>query len=100
MSSIEAAYNEKRDFIRMRINSQVNIRQAGKDYEGICKDLSGTGMLIQTNHAFSVGSELQVSIEQKIETHLPFNAIAEVTRVDSGSNGNFTVGLAIKEIND
>ncbi len=100
MSSIDRPYNEKRDYIRMRINSVVNIRQAGNNYKGICKDLSGAGMLIETSEPFKVGTELEISIEQKTETHLPFDAIAEVSRVDDGPDENYTVGLAIKQIHD
>ena len=98
MSSIERSYNEKRDYIRMRINSQVNILHAGKKYKGICKDLSGAGMLIETTHTFEVGTQLQISIEQKGETHLPFNATAEVSRIEPGSENSHIVGLTIKEI--
>ena len=100
MSSIDRPYNEKRDYIRMRINSPVHIRQAGNDYEGVCKDLSGAGMLIETNQALQVGTELEISIEQKADTHLPFNAIAEVSRIDDGPDGNYIVGLSIKQIHE
>ncbi|ARN75289.1 PilZ domain-containing protein [Oceanicoccus sagamiensis] len=100
MSTSDRSYNEKRDFIRMKINSQLTIRQDGQDYTGTCKDLSGAGMSIESDQSFAVGSELEVSIAQQGETHLPFNATAEVSRVEAGENGLFSIGLSIKEIRD
>jgi hypothetical protein len=100
MSPIDRSYNEKRDFIRMKINSPVNISHAGKIYKGICKDLSGAGMLIETNQLFAVGDEVDISIEQKAENHLPFNAKAEVSRIDAGADDKHIVGLAITHIAD
>ncbi|MEE8059289.1 MAG: PilZ domain-containing protein [Pseudomonadales bacterium] len=98
MSSAGKSYSEKRDFIRMRINSQVDIRHAGNEYYGICKDLSGAGMLIETDQVFEIGVELEISIAQKEEAHLPFNATAKVSRVLPGTGNKHIIGLAIKEI--
>ncbi len=98
MSSADQSYSEKRDFIRMRINSQVDINHDGKQYQGICKDLSATGMLIDSSHAFELGSELKVSIAQKGDNRLPFNAIAEVSRIQVGEANRYIVALTIKEI--
>ena len=100
MAMNERTYNEKRDFIRMKINTQLSIRQGGQDYQGICKDLSGAGMSVETNQSFEVGSELEVSIAQQGETHLPFNATATVTRVEANDNDSYSIGLSIKEIRD
>ncbi len=99
MASIDRSYSEKRDFIRMQVNSPIAIRHEGSDYEGICKDLSGAGMLLETEQAFAVGAELEVSIAQKRETHLPFNASATVSRIDE-HDGKFLVGLAITRIHE
>jgi hypothetical protein len=100
MSSIDRSYNEKRDFIRMRINSQVAIQHKGNEYLAICKDLSGAGMLIETEQAFVIGDQLGVKIEPNGDNHLPFSATAEVQRVEAGTDGKLTVGLAIKEIQE
>ena len=98
MASFDRNYNEKRDFIRMKINSEVTISQAGDKHSGICRDLSGAGMSVETDYAFSTGSKLDVAIEQKGDTHLPFHASAEVTRVDEIEEGKFLIGLSILEI--
>ena len=97
MASIDRSYSEKRDFIRMRVNSPVAIHHAGQDYQGFCKDLSGAGMLLETDRAFDIGTEVEVSIEQKCETHLPFNARATVSRVEDNGD-TYLVGLSITDI--
>jgi len=100
MPPSDRSFNEKRDFIRMKINSTVKVTQAGKDYQGICKDLSGTGMSILSETEFRVGDEVEILIEQQSDIHLPFQASAEVTRVQPDESGKFIVGLAIKQISD
>ena len=99
MASIDRSFSEKRDFIRMRVNSPVVVRHDGNEYQGFCKDLSGAGMLIETDRPFEIGSTLNVSIEQKCETHLPFHATVTVSRVEA-SDDTYLVGLAINEIHD
>lgn len=98
MSSVDRNYNEKRDFIRMKINSPVTISCDGTEYQGICKDLSGAGMLIATEHAFESGNSVNVYIEAKGDNHLPFDATAEISRVDANGDDGYIVGLSIKEI--
>ena len=100
MSSTDRSYNEKRDFIRMRINSTVNIHHQGSEFKGVCKDLSGAGMLVEADQTLDTGSEVTITIEQKSETLLPFNASAEVTRTETGKNGKYIIGLSIKEIHE
>ncbi len=91
-------HDEKRDFIRMKIDSEVIVWHDGKEYQATCKDLSGSGMLLETNTAFPLGESLDVLIQQKGSNHDPFNATAEVSRVDADAEGAYTVGLSIKQI--
>ena len=98
MPLTDRSFEEKRDFIRMQINSSVTITDKNNTYTGICKDLSGTGMRIETGDSFTVGNELTVSIQQKDEVRKPFNAIVEVTRIEEGDNDKQLIGLTIKEI--
>ena len=91
-------YSEKRDFIRMQVNSPVVITYADRQYQGLCKDLSGAGMQVETEDSFDVGAQLEVTIQQKGDNHLPFNALVEVTRSQTSTPGNQTIGLSIIEI--
>jgi hypothetical protein len=100
MSVIDRPYSEKRNFIRMKINSPVTIVHEGNSYQATCKDLSGAGMQLESDGPFSIGDELQVTIQQSGDNRLPFNAIVEVTRVQDSETGKQAVGLSIKEIID
>lgn len=91
---------EKRDFIRMNINSPVTIRHAGRQYQASCKDLSGAGLSIESAQAFDLGTQLQISIAQNNDKYQPFIAEAVVNRVQAGSPGKLLIGLAIKDIFD
>lgn len=95
MSLTDRSYVEKRDFRRMQINSPVVISHENQTYQGMCKDLSGTGMMIETDASFTVGAIITVTIEQK--GGMPFNAKVEVKRIEEGNN-NQTIGLAIIDI--
>lgn len=98
--SMKRSYSEKRNFIRMKVNTPVSVHYAGRDYHGVCKDLSGAGMQIEINEAFTIGDVLTVSIQPRGETHLPFNARVEITRIEGGGANAQSVGLAIREILD
>ncbi len=100
MSLLDRDYTEKRDFIRMKINSAITVRQQDAKYEGICRDLSGAGLLVEIDRAFSVGDELDVYIAPGDEGHAAFGAKVEVTRTDATDNGLYIIGLAIKQITE
>ena len=100
MSMIERSFSEKRNFIRMKINAPVTLHTEGHSYQGICKDLSGAGMQIETSEAFSVGDIMQVTIEQKGASLVPFKATVEVSRIEPSTSGGHIVGFAIKEIEE
>lgn len=97
---IEKNFDEKRDFIRMQINSAITLNHAGVEYQGICKDLSSTGMHIETDHEFEIGTELKIAIAPRNDTTPPFNAIVEVLRSDNSDSGTNTriLGVSIKKM--
>ncbi len=95
------AYSEKRNFRRMKIDTIVCVtNQAGQNFEGICKDLSGAGMLIEIDQQFPIGTELNVKIVPTKPSGTAFSTTAEVARVKSHSPGLYTIGLMIREIHE
>ena len=98
MSALDRSYEEKRDFIRMRVNSPITIKHNGNTHTGICKDLSGTGLLVETDATLSIDDECIVNIEQEDETRRGFHAEVKVNRVDSNGDGNNSIGFSITEI--
>jgi len=95
-------FDEKRDFMRMQINSTITLNHAGVEYQGVCKDLSSTGMLVETNHQFDIGEELKVAIAPSNDNTAPFNAVVEVLRSDKNEEeaavGSHILGFTIKKI--
>jgi len=94
------AYDEKRSFIRMKINTPVQVQLGGEHFTARCKDLSGSGMLLQSDRELALGAQVEVHIDQEGENRLPFNASAQVVRVDAVNPSGYILGLSIKAIHD
>ncbi len=94
------AYNEKRNFIRMKINTPVQVEAGTEKFVARCKDLSGSGVLIQTDHALALGTMVEIRIEQDGDKHLPFHASGEVVRVDPVNPSGYILGLSLSAIHD
>jgi len=98
MNMSERNYTEKRNFIRMKVDTPVELTISGDNsrvVRAICKDLSGTGMLVEVEETIELGTELVVAITSGKN---PFEADAAVTRSRTSSNGRFIIGLKISDI--
>ena len=64
MSSIDKGFSEKRDFIRMKISAPLNAKLSHDEgvIEGLCRDLSGGGMQVETRTHIPAGTDLVVEI--------------------------------------
>ncbi len=94
------AYSEKRNFIRMKINTPVLIKVGSDSFTARCKDLSGSGLLLQSERELVCGTLVEVNIEQEGENRLPFKATAEVVRCDPVNPNGFILGLSLTAIHD
>lgn len=103
MSVSNREYHEKRDFIRMRIDSPVEVLIAGEAEPriGICRDLSGGGMLIEVDTTLPTDTEVEVTLASN-HGHAPMlRATAIVTRISAQSSAEGEanrIGLRIKDI--
>ena len=99
MSLANRAYSEKRNFIRMRIDSPVDIHlEEEDDIQGLCCDLSGGGMAVEVSRALPVGTALTISLSSS-HGHSPMlKARAHVARVSAGPNETCVLGLEIDEL--
>lgn len=102
MDRINRNYNEKRNFIRMKIDTpaDVVIESQGQKIEAVCRDLSGGGMLIESPQSLDMGLELQVQLASAHLDSPMLKARVVVARVQENRNGNFTLGLEILEMLD
>lgn len=97
MSATNMDIDNKRSFIRMKLRSEVALRAIDGDtqFNGACMDMSGSGLLIQTDAPFAVGDKVHVSITAK-ESSVSY--VTEVMRVEEGDER--ALALSINEILD
>jgi hypothetical protein len=93
-------YEEKRQFTRSQTNCRIRYRLAGSDAysEGICLNISGSGILFRGNAPLEVGkaAELHLASENKITP--PLAAYIEVVRCEQDEGGDYRIAGAIKGI--
>lgn len=98
---LDRAYDEKRAFIRMRIDTPVEIDVGDRRIVASCRDLSASGMLIASDQPLELGTEVAITIEQEGDNRLPFKATATVARCEPAESGSgYTVGLSITAIHE
>lgn len=90
-------YSEKRDFIRMRVETDITFECNGTRYDAVCIDLSSTGMQIETSGSapLSEGQSIRVLIPS---THSKLNSLqaeAVIRRLDTLDDGRQALGLEI-----
>lgn len=101
MSSVDSTADDKRAFIRMKLDSTVILApEAGSEtYEGMCKDISGVGLLVATEAPLEQGDKLTLRIKPLDKKSSEFAASATVNRI-SHSGGERLLALSIDEIFD
>ncbi len=100
MNLASRVYSEKRNFIRMQVDTPVRLSLTADDEEvtGVCHDLSGGGMLVELEKPLPAGTECLAVISSR-HGHSPMlKARTRVSRVDSGPQDNCLLGLEIIEL--
>ncbi len=99
MSSIDKGFSEKRDFIRMKISAPLSAKLSHDEgvIEGLCRDLSGGGMQVETKTNIPAGTELVVEISSDHGHNPTLHARAKVARASGDAQG-YVLGLEILEI--
>ncbi len=95
MSQGERDYSEKRDFIRMRIETDVVLLQGDQRIEALCLDLSSTGMQVEAASSLKMGDKVRVLIPSEHSELKGLDAQTEVVRVQPLDDGRQSLGLAI-----
>lgn len=102
MSRENPDYREKRNFIRMKIESPVAVKlEADSEIlQGLCHDLSGGGLSITVERQLATGTELEVTLSSGHGQGAMLRAKAQVIRVEPKGDGaeNYTLGLEILEM--
>lgn len=95
MTQSDRDYSEKRDFIRMQIETAITLTHDGQHFEAICQDLSNTGMQVLAATTLQIGDKVQVHIPSEHRELKGLEAETEVVRVDTHEGGRQSLGLAI-----
>lgn len=93
-------YSEKRDFIRMKIGAPLSAKLAAADeiIEGICLDLSGGGLQVETKQNLAVGTEAEVEVSSAHGHNPTLKAKVKVVRSATNEAGDYVLGLEIIQI--
>lgn len=101
MIQVSRDYEEKRNYIRVKVSTPLlfTLNKKPERYEGLCRDLSGAGILIETTKRLKIGDNLQVTIPPTQTNKNPFSAVTEVVRIDPMSNQHtYQAGAVIKKV--
>jgi hypothetical protein len=93
-------YQEKRNFIRMRLDCPALLHIDDRALKGLCSNLSGGGMLLIVDERIEVGSECAVNISSHFGHGPMLKARTRVIRALGSSDNKYHLGLAIIELLD
>lgn len=89
-------YEEKRNFIRMRVEAPVAVSiDLEQRWSGTCHDLSGGGMLISLPEPLPLGTELEVAVNSHYGHSPMLRALTKVRRVQTELPQHCRLGLEI-----
>jgi hypothetical protein len=93
-------YAEKRDFLRMPIESPARFRQNGNDHVSstMVKNLSANGMLLIHTEAIEPDTNLRVEIIPARNITPPLSAEVSVLRSKQSEEGNYEIACRIVRI--
>ena len=102
MKVVEEIYEEKRGFVRMRIDTLVTFTIKGKGdkaYHGTSQNLSATGLYMTTEEAVELGSEVELVMNPGNEKLPPFVAEGTVVlcTVDETDSNLYHVSVSLSE---
>ncbi|WP_018691877.1 PilZ domain-containing protein [Algicola sagamiensis] len=96
--------DDKRDFFRMIVNTDLELyvmdSEAGRKLDGICRDLSATGMSIEIDEPLELGTCLRAKLESSIDSVPALDAVIKVIRCGKESEDCFIIGAEIMEMNE
>ena len=94
---------DNRHYFRMMVNADVKLMindpETGRVIDGICRDLSATGMSVEVDEPLEMGLMLHVRLESTNSSLVPLDAHAKVVRCGAESEDVYLLGLLFIELN-
>jgi hypothetical protein len=94
----DRSYSEKRDYIRMRVETTVILYHGGQEIPAHCFDLSSTGMLLEATSAVTLGEIVKVHIPSDHAALKGLDVKAEIIRAIDIGDGRQSIGLTVLEM--
>lgn len=93
-------FEERRTFSRMRANCRMRFKRVGNETssEGVCLDISGSGILFQSDRPVEPGRALEIHTLPKDKITPPMTAFTEVVRCTPIAQERYRIAAAIKAI--
>jgi len=91
-------WDEKRDFIRMRVDTEITLSVDNTNISGYCRDLSGTGMLIEVGEEVNAGSTCKTTLPSTNDAFPALDAKVKIVRCTQISDDKYELGTEILEI--
>lgn len=99
----ETTQEEKRDFVRMSIDTIVSFKITGagnEQHQGITRNLSASGLQMTTDATLDIGDEIELVMNHGNAKLPPFLATGKVVRREASDNGDILhVSLSLIETN-
>jgi len=100
MSFHDQNYNEKRDFIRMRVETSalLTLPDQAESIQVLCQDLSSQGVQLVLQQPLAEGTPIELLIPSPTPGLDGLKATGEVMRCVAADEGGFAVGIQFKQV--
>lgn len=96
------SFNDKRDFYRMMLNSEVVVTiiddEVNSQISATCRDLSATGMALEVEHPLGMGTHVRIKLDSASSQVQALDVSGKVVRIDEESKKCYLIGIYIEEI--
>lgn len=92
---------DKRRFMRMSVDAVAKLTEleSGKVHQGVCHDLSATGLSVTVSDPIEANSTVDIFIDSSGDMIQPLSAHATVIRCSQEQDDQWVVGLEITKFN-
>ncbi|WP_304638524.1 PilZ domain-containing protein [Pseudomonas sp.] len=100
MSFHDQQYNEKRDFLRMQIETAAVLRliALGEAIDVVCQDLSSQGVQLKADREVVPGTTVELSIPSPTPGLQGLEATGTVVRCSAAETGGYSIGLQFNAV--
>jgi hypothetical protein len=92
---------EKRDYIRMNIDTEVicSLRGNREEFKGICKNLSHSGIQFTTSKSLKAGTELDIILKVAgAIPQQPLRAVLIIKRINKETGDLYTISGKLTDV--